>query len=63
MRKAFQVEEFTVMIRATRSRSMDGWMDGRMNGWMDGRMDGWRSTNHWNDGWMVWQGLKMLEFR
>ena len=27
-----EVEELTLMIRATRGRSMDGWMDG----WMDG---------------------------
>ena len=39
--EAFQVEELALMIRATRGRSMDGWMDG----WMDGRMDGWM------DGW------------
>ena len=32
MRGAFQVAELTLMIRATRGRSMDGWMDG----WMDG---------------------------
>ena len=30
--EAFQVEELALMIRATRGRSMDGWMDG----WMDG---------------------------
>ena len=30
---------------------------------MDGWMDGWRSTNHWNDGWMVRQGPKMLGLR
>ena len=35
--KAFQVAELTLMIRATRSRSMDRWMDG----WTDGRTDGW----------------------
>ena len=28
MREAFQVEGLTLMIRATRGRSMDGWMDG-----------------------------------
>ena len=28
MGEAFQVEEFALMIRATRGRSMDGWMDG-----------------------------------
>ena len=32
MRGAFQVAELTLMIRATRSRSMDGWMDGWMHG-------------------------------
>ena len=26
--EAFQVEELALMIRATRGRSMDGWMDG-----------------------------------
>ena len=31
MREAFQVAGLTLMIRATRGRSMDGWMDG----WMD----------------------------
>ena len=41
--EAFQVEELALMIRATRGRSMDGWMDG----WMDeevliiGMMVGW----------------------
>ena len=29
--EAFQVEELALMIRATRGRSMDGWMDG----WID----------------------------
>ena len=28
--EAFQVEELALMIRATRGRSMDGWMDGWM---------------------------------
>ena len=32
MCEAFQVEDLALMIRATRGRSMDGWMDG----WMDG---------------------------
>ena len=32
MRGACQVADLTLMIRATRGRSMDGWMDG----WMDG---------------------------
>ena len=36
------------MIRATRGKSMDGWMDG------------WRSTNHWKGGWMVQRGPKRL---
>ena len=30
MCEAFQVEELAVMIRATRGRSMDGWMDGQI---------------------------------
>ena len=28
IREAFQVAELILMIRATRGRSMDGWMDG-----------------------------------
>ena len=48
MREAFQVEELTLMIRATRGRSMDGCMDGSMDGWMDGWMDG--SMDGWMDG-------------
>ena len=32
MRGACQVADFTLMIRATRGRSIDGWMDGWMNG-------------------------------
>ena len=50
--EAFRVEGLTSMIKATSSRSMDGWMDGSM--------DGWRSTNHWKGGWMVRQGPKLL---
>ena len=29
----------TLMIRATRGRSMDGWIDGWMDGWMDEWME------------------------
>ena len=45
-----QVAGFVLMIRATRGRSMDGWMDG------------WRSTNHWNGSWIVCGGLNDLAF-
>ena len=38
---------------------MDQWIDRSIDGWMDG----WRSTNHWNDGWMVRRGPKRLGFR
>ena len=43
MRGAFQVEELALMIRATRGRSMDGWMDGWMDGevLIIGRVVGW----------------------
>ena len=41
MGEAFQVEEFALMIRATRGRSMDEWREGWMDAWMDGWMDGW----------------------
>ena len=34
MRGACKVADLTLMIRATRGRSMDGWMDG----WMDGEV-------------------------
>ena len=46
----------TLMIRATRGRSMDGcmdgWMDGRTDGQTDGWMDGWNGWDGWMDGWM-----------
>ena len=41
MCEALQVAGLALMIRATRSRSMDGWMDGWMDGRTDGRTDGW----------------------
>ena len=31
--------EGLTMIRATKGKSMDGWMDGCMDGWMDGTID------------------------
>ena len=51
LREASRVAELTLMIRATRGRSMDGWMDGWMDGSMDGWMDGWLAG--WMDGWLV----------
>ena len=36
MAEACQVAQLTLMIRAMRGRSMDGWMDGWIDAWMDG---------------------------
>ena len=52
MRGACQVADLTLMIRATRGSSMDGWMDGWMEGRKEGWMDGWRADGgRMESGW------------
>ena len=51
MCEAFQVEDLAWMIRATRGRSMDGWMDG------------WRRPNHMPSHFDALQTLPPVNFR
>ena len=39
------------------------WGDEHIRATKGKSMDGWRSTNHWNHGWMVCRGPKMLALR
>ena len=51
MPKAFQVERLNLMIRETRSSSMDGWMSRWIDdGWIEGWMGLWLGA--WMDGWI-----------